>query len=126
MPNLVLDRSNVIIVISLFLSQGPIVAIELLTQLFVFFTLFEELLEAISFLFSKIIICHRQFIVIEARIQAHVVHFILLDLHTCHIVVKLLAKLVISFWGWANPSLLLEVLLSLPLVLALRSLLLSC
>ena len=126
MPNLVLDRTNVIIVISLFLAQGPIVAIELLTQLFVFFTLFEELLEAISFLFSKIIICHRQFIIIEARIQTHVVHFILLDLHTCHIVVKLLAKLVISFWGWANPSLLLEVLLSLPLVLALRSLLLSC
>ena len=126
MPNLVLDRSNVIIVISLFLAQGPIVAIELLTQLFVFFTLFEELLEAISFLFSKIIICHRQFIVIEARIQTHVVHFILLDLHTCHIVIKLLAKLVISFWGWTNSSLLLEFLLSLPLVLALRSLLLSC
>ena len=126
MPNLVLDRTDVIIVISLFLAQGPIVTIELLAQLFVFFTLFEELLEAISFIFCKIIICHRQFIVIEARVQTHVIHFILFDLHTCHIVVKLLAKLVISFWGWANSSFLLEVLVFLLLIFALRSLLLSC
>ena len=66
MPNLVLDRSNVIIIITFFLPQSPFVAIELLAQLLVLFTLLEELLEAFSLLLCEVIICHRQFVVVKA------------------------------------------------------------
>lgn len=124
MPHLIYNAADVVVVVAFLFSQGLLVAIELAAKLFVLLSLRKELLESIPLFLREVVIGHGEICVVDPTgvFSSHHVDLVFFDLHSRHIKVELLFLLIVGFWRWAYPSLLLEVVLLLCLVLALCSL----